>query len=75
MNCIIFKLLGIIWYCIAIKIINDHLYQGLWCSYKGIHFTIINHIYIYMHENQEKSITNQNKGQDHQTILFSKLYY
>ena len=61
--------------CIIKKIIYNttipKLNEWIWCSYRKIHFTIINRIYIYMH----KKITNQNKGQVHQTILFSKLHY
>ena len=48
--------------------IHYHLKKWLWCTYKGIHFTIINHLYICMHEtkksnNQSKHRPSQNFGQ------------
>ena len=54
------------------KMINYRLNKWLCCSYKGINFTIINHLYTYMHEKTKNQITNQNKGQVHQTICRGK---
>ena len=39
--------------------LNYHLNQWLWCSYKGIHFTIINHIHIYAWKTKKSN--NQSK--------------